>query len=214
MDDGEPRYDACADSGAPFAPYTDDMATLVAAFRNQARILPQGSSVDLSGVLAAGGKLVPPGQGDVVGAGPVTADTIPAQSGTTGKSIKGTLAAITAAGSINVPAGQSLSVNGVARAPVPTLVAVQTGTPIAAAIDTIIPVDATAGDATVNLPTAVGNAGHQIVVKSVAGGNDVIIDGNGAQTIDGAATKTIDALDTGRAATVVLVSDGANWLSL
>jgi len=57
MDDGEPRYDACADSGAPFAPYTDDMATLVAAFRNQARILPQGSSVDLSGVLAAGGKL-------------------------------------------------------------------------------------------------------------------------------------------------------------
>lgn len=214
IDDAEPRYAALLASGAPFCAYDIAQDAVIAAYRNQAKVLPQGAHVDLTAAMEALGLITAPGEGNVVGAGPVTADTIPAQSGTTGKSIKGTLAAITAAGSINAPAGQSLSVGGVARAPLPTMVAVQAGTPIAAAIDSIIPVDATAGVATVNLPTAVGFAGHFVTVKSTAGGNDVVIDGNGAQTIDGAATKTILAAATGRDTTVTLVSNGANWLSL
>lgn len=71
--------------------------------------------------------------------------------------------------------------------------------------------DATGGNITFTLPTAVGIAGVMYVVKKMdATGNSVIIDGNGAETIDGATTLSITVQYT----SVMLQSDGTNWIKL
>lgn len=71
--------------------------------------------------------------------------------------------------------------------------------------------DATSGNITFTLPTAVGIAGVMYVVKKIdASGNSVIIDGNGAETIDGAATLSITVQYT----SVVLQSNGTNWYKI
>jgi hypothetical protein len=68
--------------------------------------------------------------------------------------------------------------------------------------------DATGGAFTVTLPAAAGVTGQSISVKKTdASANAVTVDGNGAETIDGAATL---ALAT-RYAAVTLWSDGSNW---
>lgn len=55
-----------------------------------------------------------------------------------------------------------------------------------------IDVDASGGAVTVNIPTAVGNVGALIEVrKTDASANTVTVDGNGAETINGAATLVI-----------------------
>jgi hypothetical protein len=64
-----------------------------------------------------------------------------------------------------------------------------TATGSAAADDYTLLVDASAGAVTVNLPVAASNAGRILVVKKIdAVANAVTLDGNGAETIDGAAT--------------------------
>ena len=68
--------------------------------------------------------------------------------------------------------------------------------------------DATAGAITVTLPTAVGNTAKLHFKKMDASGNAVTLDGDGAETIDGAATAAITAQYT----TLTIVSDGNNWL--
>ncbi len=71
--------------------------------------------------------------------------------------------------------------------------------------------DATSGNITFTLPTAVGIAGVMYVVKKIdASGNSVIIDGAGAETIDGAASVSI----TTQYQSVVLQSNGANWYKI
>jgi len=74
--------------------------------------------------------------------------------------------------------------------------------------DSIILCDATSGVVTITLPTSVGNAGKTFSVKKIdASGNNVVVDGNGSQTIDGSTTQTISTqYDEKR-----IVSDGSNW---
>lgn len=80
--------------------------------------------------------------------------------------------------------------------------------PYSANIDEDVLVDASGGDVTINLPTAVGNTGQSIFVKKQdSSGNDVIIDGNSTETIDGQLTLTINVQYDG----YELMSNGTNW---
>ena len=62
------------------------------------------------------------------------------------------------------------------------------------------------GSITITLPTAVGNTA-MFVIKKKDAANQLVIDGNGTQTIDGGLTATMVALDT----SITIVSDNANW---
>lgn len=69
-------------------------------------------------------------------------------------------------------------------------------------------VDTSGGDVTATLPAAASvYAGFTVVFKVTEATNDLIIDGNGAETIDGAATKTYSTLYD----YVRVVSNGTNW---
>jgi hypothetical protein len=69
-------------------------------------------------------------------------------------------------------------------------------------------VNASGGSVTITLPTAVGRAGKDYVIKKIdISTNTVVIDGNGSETIDGLAS--IDTAIEGDAVTIE--SDGANW---
>lgn len=72
-----------------------------------------------------------------------------------------------------------------------------------------VPVDPTGGAVTINLPTAVGNAGRRITVKEVGGStNQITVDGHEDETIDGQATV---ASTTARNA-MTFESDGSDVL--
>lgn len=87
-----------------------------------------------------------------------------------------------------------------------TVTAVQTGAYNAAWGETVR-VDPSGGAFTVTLPTAAGNAGRRLTVKNVtADTTAVTIDGNGAETVDGAADATIS---TARGS-LTFESDGTN----
>ncbi len=84
----------------------------------------------------------------------------------------------------------------------------KTTTYLAVLADEVVLCDATSAGFTVDLPTAVGNTGKSYIVKKIdSSGNAVTIDGNAAQTIDGAATKVLSS----QYASARIVSDGANW---
>jgi hypothetical protein len=63
-----------------------------------------------------------------------------------------------------------------------------------------------AGAITINLPAAASHTGRVIKVKRV-GGNNVVLDANSSETIDGAATLTLDA----DYESVTLFCDGSGW---
>ena len=64
---------------------------------------------------------------------------------------------------------------------------------------------------TVTLPTvASARVGFRLTVKNIGSSGTVIVDGNGAETIDGDATKTLSL----QYDTIVLICDGSNWLSV
>lgn len=64
------------------------------------------------------------------------------------------------------------------------------------------------GSATITLPTAVGNRGKLITIKKVSVvGNDVVIEPDGSETIDGSANATIYEENL----SLDLVSDNSNW---
>ena len=63
-----------------------------------------------------------------------------------------------------------------------------------------------AGAITINLPAAASHTGRVIKVKRV-GANNVVLDGNSSETIDGAATLTLDA----DYESVTLFCDGTGW---
>ena len=74
--------------------------------------------------------------------------------------------------------------------------------------DDIIVVDAGGGTRTVTLPTAVGNSGKKYTFKKVdSSANVVVIDGNAAETIDGALTFSLYNI----ADLVEIVSNGTFW---
>lgn len=75
-------------------------------------------------------------------------------------------------------------------------------------IDLIILADATAGDVTISLLSAVGRYGRRVIVKKIdASVNLVIIDPSGTETIDGSSTISL----TQRYAMREMLSDNANW---
>lgn len=73
----------------------------------------------------------------------------------------------------------------------------------------LVNVDATGGAVTITLYAAANNTGKIVTVKKIdSGSNAVTVDGNAAETIDGAATVSLaDQYDS-----VSLVSDGTNWV--
>lgn len=68
-------------------------------------------------------------------------------------------------------------------------------------------VDLTANSATFTLPTAVGIAGKQYVVKNSGSGTVLTLATTSSQTIDGTTTKTFNTQYAG----IRVASDGANW---
>ena len=84
-----------------------------------------------------------------------------------------------------------------------------TGTSFTADDDHVILVDDdTAGSTvTVTLPAAASNDGLEYHVKKLGTTADVIVDGNAAETIDGALTQTI----TTQYDSIFIVCDGSNW---
>lgn len=78
----------------------------------------------------------------------------------------------------------------------------------ATATDGVLAVDTTGGNVTITLPAASGNAGLVLTMKKTVAANSLIIDGNGAETIDGAANVTLTAQYDYR----TVVCNGSNWL--
>lgn len=76
-----------------------------------------------------------------------------------------------------------------------------------AAANEVVLCDTSGGAFTVTLPAAASNTDEIIIVKLVTAGSDLTIDGNGAETIDGSTTITLDTAGQSR----TLVSDGSNW---
>jgi hypothetical protein len=76
--------------------------------------------------------------------------------------------------------------------------------------DVFVSVDATGGAVTITLPPAADvGAGKHIGIKKVdASANAVTVDGDGSETIDGAATVSLAA----QWASLFAVSNGTNWL--
>lgn len=71
----------------------------------------------------------------------------------------------------------------------------------------LITVTPVAAPVTLTLPTAVGNEGLSLFVERRGATHSVILDGNGAETINGATTYTITQ-DRG---VVLIISDGVGW---
>lgn len=74
--------------------------------------------------------------------------------------------------------------------------------------NTIVICDATSGAITVDLPTAVGNAGKVYYIKKIdSSANSVTIDGDGSETIDTGLTAVILT----QFSAITIVSDGTEW---
>jgi hypothetical protein len=90
-----------------------------------------------------------------------------------------------------------------------TAVATKTTTYAITALDSVVRADATAGAFTMTLPTAVGCAGRQYLLKKIdSSANAVTVSTTSSQTIDGAATYSLAS----QYSHVLLVSDGSNWM--
>ena len=86
-----------------------------------------------------------------------------------------------------------------------------TGTYTAIGEDAVLLGNASPAAFTVTLPAAADHKGRRLTIKKVdASANAVTVDGNAAETIDGATTK---ALAT-QWATISIISDGANWVTI
>ena len=69
----------------------------------------------------------------------------------------------------------------------------------------------TSGAITISLPAASGCAGRTYVIKKISGAlNNVVIDPNASENIDGASTRTL----TAQYESVLIQSDGSNWFIL
>lgn len=86
-----------------------------------------------------------------------------------------------------------------------TLIREVQATATIAANDSIIKCSSSVGF-TVWLPTAIGITGRQYTIKNAMAANNIVIDGDGAETIDSTTVAIVSGLN---ARTVV--SDGANW---
>jgi len=98
-----------------------------------------------------------------------------------------------------------LDVNGAIATPIATKTSAYT----ISESDSTILVDATSAAFTITLPTAVGIAGRSYTIKKIDSSiNNVTLDANGTQTIDGNLSYTL----LGQWKAVQVQSDGANWV--
>lgn len=75
--------------------------------------------------------------------------------------------------------------------------------------DDVVLCDASSAGFTITLVTAAGNSGLELVIrKTDSTFNQIIIDGNGSETIDGALTKRLST----QYESIKIISDGSNWL--
>lgn len=85
---------------------------------------------------------------------------------------------------------------------------VVTTTPVTATLNSVMLVNATGGNRTINLPTAVGNLGAQLIVKKTDSSvNTVTITPNGAEKIDEGTSFLLSLQNE----VVTLKSDGVQW---
>lgn len=83
-----------------------------------------------------------------------------------------------------------------------------TTTPVTATLNSVMLVNATGGNRTINLPTAVGNLGAQLIVKKTDSSvNTVTITPNGAEKIDEGTSFLLSLQNE----VVTLKSDGVQW---
>ncbi len=76
------------------------------------------------------------------------------------------------------------------------------------ATEHVVFADATGGIITISLPKATENKGKVYIIKKIdVSVNDVVIDADGTETIDGALTNTLSA----QFAFVKIISDGTQW---
>ena len=71
----------------------------------------------------------------------------------------------------------------------------------------LILVNATSGAVTLALPAVASHTGRVIKIKKIAGANNVILDGNSTETIDGQTTQTITDIYQ----SLSIVSTGTEW---
>jgi hypothetical protein len=89
-----------------------------------------------------------------------------------------------------------------------TVTASKTTTYSATSSDDFVPCSASGGAFTVTLPAAASSSGKYLTfIKTDSSTNAVTIDGNASETINGAATTTLNTLYE----VLVLVCDGSNW---
>jgi hypothetical protein len=75
-------------------------------------------------------------------------------------------------------------------------------------LDSLILCNATGGAFTVTLPAVAGVSGKKLTIKKTdASGNAVTVDGNGAETIDGAATASLAS----QYKYISVISNGVGW---
>lgn len=77
----------------------------------------------------------------------------------------------------------------------------------AAGTDFAILCDASGGIFTVTLPPAADNKGLLLYIQRTSAANNVTIDGNGSETINGSATVTLSSQYASR----LLISNGVGW---
>lgn len=99
------------------------------------------------------------------------------------------------------------TVNATGSAPNVVTVTSSSYSPTATSGKQVILADASSGNITINLPTAVGNTAEYIIKKVNSNNNTVIIDPSGSETIDGDTTKTILFQNT----VITVVSNNTNW---
>lgn len=107
-----------------------------------------------------------------------------------------------AVGASDTPTFAGLGLTGALR--VPTRSVTATGNVTSA--DCLLAVDTVGGAVTLNLPAVAGVAGMVLIVKRTAGAANIVLDGNGAETIDASGTATISD-NNGR----IYVCDGFRW---
>jgi hypothetical protein len=85
-----------------------------------------------------------------------------------------------------------------------------TGNVTLTANNTVVLVDSTSGNSTVTLPDATANTGRYYVIKRTVAANNVIIQPQSGQTIEGVSNVTL----TGAGSTDTIISNGTRWLRI
>jgi hypothetical protein len=76
-----------------------------------------------------------------------------------------------------------------------------------AADEVVILADATSSTVTISLPAASTVAGRNYIIKKINSTNSVIIDPNGSELLDGAATQTLSTTNQ----RMNIISNGTAW---